>query len=175
MKTLEVCESPGFFSSLPPRVKSQLTSLRKLKVEVFDRSDFDELLGILCACRETLHKLVVLWDVDDTVKDISPLILESTKLKTFCLEWTSEATFDIDTFGNHLHELELRQEFPNEDCSSRIMDVVGRALINTTNLRTLRVCTPREPMKDYVEMAAELNKSTLGDLYFNDQLAATSL
>ncbi|GAB5588870.1 hypothetical protein Unana1_03770 [Umbelopsis nana] len=153
-----------FFSCLPPSAPA-FPSLQCLKVRVATIANFRRLKQIVAGCRNTLETLSISWKAPSTpdgLEDISPLILESPKLRAFGLSWKSNSSFRLASFGDRLEHIELvGRDSPQ---SLGIDQVVGEALVLTSGIKTLCFVKSRS-IEEYIYRSIDNNWKTLEEIY----------
>lgn len=167
---LDLLRCNYFLLHFPVR-PSSVTQLQSLKVRVDFMSDYGCLKALVDNCRDTLETLAISWKAPDTgenPQDLGPLILDSPHLKKFGLEWKSNSSFRISSFGDQLYELELQGR--NSGRIQRIDEEIGRALTRTSNLKRLSL-TGVVSLAEYIPLLLHANSDTLQEFYLSDRNA----
>jgi septum formation inhibitor MinC len=162
---LNTLEWTDFLYQLPHPAPNMI-NLQSLKVDISDKSSYENLKELLQGCRSTLRSLSIRWCITATT-DHAPLDLEGLikglpKLKDFALTYSYEHLFTISSFGDQLETLTLISSLVEGD--GQVHEIVGNAVSKTSNLKRfeIRYC---KHIGKYMHGIIDNNKSTLQSIF----------
>ncbi|KAI8578333.1 hypothetical protein K450DRAFT_247424 [Umbelopsis ramanniana AG] len=162
---LDTLEWTDFLYHLPHPVPN-MKNLQVLKVDVSDKSSYQNLKELLQSCRNTLRSLSIRWCITATTDhdplDLEDLIRELPKLKDFALSYGYEHIFTISSFGEQLETLTLISSSVEGD--SQVHEIVGNAVSKTSHLKRLEIRYCKH-IEKYMHAILANNKSTLQSIF----------
>jgi hypothetical protein len=166
LESLNVLWCNRFLTYLRPEATS-VKSLTSLSTLVSDLDSLNALQAIVKSCRNTLESLGIFWKASTLNRpDLSYLILDSPKLKSFGLRWISDSNFYFSSFGDKLETLELLGRISSQVNTTD--HIIGAALSKTNKLKRLGFLHCHS-ISEYVPMIVKANSSTLEELHFSDR------